>query len=309
MSFVVPSSWELASLICKLALYAGLLALSGCLLNLAFYNDGRRQTMQGLLLYGLIGSVIGFHGVLFNYLIQVGMINGNGLIGMFDWAMLQLLLDTPQGESTLWRLFGFTLALLVQAWGLQHFSRLRKPPTGQSQRAILVPLTLALILLAGSFQMSGHVSVLGRAGQLAIALHVIAFACWIGSLLPLYWLTRRLAATELQWIMIRFGDHARLILLVLTAAGLLMLWQLLESVGELVQTAYGLSLLLKFALVAGLMAVAAINRFTLVPHLGDGDTVIADKLAASIRLEMLLAVLILLVTAYLSTLVGPMQHG
>lgn len=309
MSFVVPGSWEFASLICKLALYAGLLALSGCLLNLAFYNDGRRQTLQGLLLYGLVGSIAGFHGALFNYLVQVGMISGNGLIGMFDWAMLQLLLDTPQGESTLWRLLGFTLALLAQAWGLHHFSSLQKPPTRQHLRVIVLPQVLALILLAGSFQMSGHVSVLGSSGQLAIALHVIAFACWIGSLPPLYWLAQRLPGEELQWIMARFGDHARIILMVLTAAGVLMAWQLLESAGELIQTAYGLSLLLKFALVLGLMGFAALNRFTLVPKLAGGGRMAADKLAASIRFEMLLAVLILLVTAYLSTIIGPMSHG
>ena len=309
MSFVIPDSWEFASLICKLALYVGLLALSGCLLNIAFYNDGRRQTLQALLLYGLVGSVIGFHGALLNYLIQVGMISGNGLVGMFDWAMIQLLLDTPQGESTLWRLLGFTLALLTQARGLHYFSRLRKPPTRQHLRAIVLPQILALILLAGSFQMSGHVSVLSSSGQLAIALHVIAFGCWIGSLLPLYWLAKRLPGAELQWIMVRFGDHARIILAVLIAAGLLMVWQLLDSADELIRSAYGLALLLKFALVLGLMSLAALNRFTLAPKLIQGGGEIAEKLAGSIRLEMLLAVMILLVTAYLSTIVGPMSHG
>jgi len=312
MSFVIPSSWELASLFCKLALYSGLCTLTGCLLNLSFYNDGRRQTMQGLLIYGLVGSLIGFHGVLLNYLIQVGMISSNGLAGMFDLGMIELLLDTPQGESTVWRLLGFTLALITMAWGLQRFAQLRKPPTRQHLRLILVPLALALVLLAGSFQMSGHVSVLGTSGQLAIALHIVAFACWIGSLLPLHWLARRTPAEELGWIMHRFGDHARYMLVVLVAAGGLMLWQLLHSPMELLQTAYGLSLTVKFVLVVGLMLVAAANRFTLVPALGEGSSgaqLAVSRLSSSIRLEILLAALILVVTAYLSTLVGPMDHA
>ena len=311
MSFVSPSSWELASLLCKLALYSGLCTLTGCLISLAFYHDGRRQTMQGLLLYGLVGSVLGFHGVLLNYLIQVGMISGNGLAGMFDLGMIQLLLDTPQGESTLWRLLAFTLAFIILAWGMQQFGRLNKPPTRQHLRRILLPLSLTVVLLAGSFQMSGHVSVLGTSGQLAIALHVIAFACWIGSLLPLYWLARRGPTEELGRIMSRFGDHARYMLAVLVVAGGLMLWQLLSSPMELLQTAYGLSLKAKFVLVVGLMLVAAANRFTLVPALAKGDTDAQPalrKLSSSIRLEMALAVIILLITAYLSTLVGPMDH-
>lgn len=310
MSFVIPSSWELASLFCKLALYCGLCTLTGCLINLAFYHDGRRQTMQGLLLYGLAGTVIGFHGVLLNYLIQVGMISGNGLAGMFDLGMIQLLLDTPQGESTLWRLLAFTLAFIMLAWGMQQFGQLNKPPTRQHLRRILLPLVMALVLLAGSFQMSGHVSVLGTSGQLAIALHVIAFACWIGSLLPLYWLARRAPAEELGRIMSRFGDHARYMLLILFLAGGLMLWQLLHAPSELLQTAYGLSLTAKFVLVVGLMLVAAANRFTLVPALrggGSGSQIAVNKLQSSIRLEIVLAVVILLVTAYLSTLVGPMD--
>ena len=312
MSFIVPSSWELASLFCKLALYTGLCTLTGCLINLAFYHDGRRQTMQGLLLYGLVGTVIGFHGVLFNYLVQVGTISGNGLAGMFDLGMIELLLDTPQGESTLWRLLAFTLAFIMLAWGMQQFSRLNKPPTRQHLRRILLPLTMTLVLLAGSFQMSGHVSVLGTSGQLAIALHVIAFACWIGSLLPLYWLARRAPAEELARIMSRFGDHARYMLAVLIIAGGLMLWQLLHSPMELLQTAYGVSLTVKFVLVVGLMLVAAANRFTLVPALEKteaGAQMAVQKLSSSIRLEIVLAVLILVVTAYLSTLVGPMDHA
>ncbi len=333
MSFVIPSSWELASLLCKLALYAGLCALAGTFLNLAFYNDGSRRTMQCLLLYGLIGCVIGFQGVLFNYLVQVGMISSNGLAGMFDLGMIQLLLDTPQGESTVWRLLGFTLALISLGWGLQRIAALNQPPGQQLMRVILVPQLLALIILAGTFQMSGHVAVLDRSGQLAIALHVLAFSSWIGSLLPLYWLTRRLEATELQGFMKRFGDHARLILGVLLVAGGLLVWQLLASPAELLQTAYGQSLSLKLLLVLGLMGIAAANRYTLVPALtekgvneiglneigvtekGLGHASVgsvpnpANKLATAIRFEALLALLILITTAYLSTLIGPVSHA
>ncbi len=76
---------------------------------------------------------------------------------------------------------------------------------------------------------------------------------------------------------------------------------------ELWRTAYGQLLSVKLLLVVGLMGLAAKNRFTLVPQL-IGSPEIATRLARSIRPEMLLALLILVATAYLSTLVGPASH-
>jgi len=304
---VVPSSWELVGLLSQFLFYAAVASLAGTALNLAFYHDGRRATLTVLLVYGLLGAVLGFHAVLLNYLIQVGMLSGSGVFGMFDWDMASLLIDTRQGERTFWRLLACILALVGLAVGLARVQRLTQPPAAGLRAALIAIPAVAMLLLAFSFRTAGHVSVLSPLAQTAIALHVLAFSGWIGSLLPLYWLTRKGAGEELQWLMRRFGDHARLILGVLLVSALVLLWELLHSPAELWQTAYGRLLSGKLLLVMILMSLAAKNRYRLVPHLAASPDA-ATRLAASIRLEMLVAVLILALTAYLATLVGPAVH-
>jgi putative copper export protein len=308
MSFVIPSAWEVAGLLCKLFLYFGAASLAGAALNLAFYSDGSRRSVQGLLVYALIGSVLGFQAVLLNYLVQVGMISASGLAGMFDWTMAEILMDTPLGETTLWRLVAFTLALLGLVICLQLLARRKQAPTRRLHTFLVVVPALALLVLAESFQRSGHVSVHGNSAQLAISLHVMAFGAWIGSLYPLLRMTYWLETSELAWFMRRFGDHARLVLAVLLLAGLFLLWQLLMSPAELWQSPYGLSLSLKLLLVTALLGLAAHNRYQLVPALAANGGAALARLRRSIKGEMALALLILLLTAYLSTLVGPMEH-
>lgn len=85
-----------------------------------------------------------------------------------------------------------------------------------------------------------------------------------------------------------------------------MLWELIASLQEFFSSAYGIALLLKFVLVLAILGVAAINRLVLVPRLiGEAN---ADKLRHSIRQEMGLAIVILMTTSYLSTLIGPASH-
>lgn len=302
--FVSPTGWELAGLVCQVIFYLAVAALAGTALNLAFYHDGSRASLSALLVYGLLGAVLGFHAALLNYLVQVGMISGNGMAGMFDRDMASLLIDTPQGDRTFWRLLGCLAGLLGLAFCLHRVRKLTGPPEAGLRATLVAVPSLAVLLLVFSFRSAGHVSVLPPLAQLAIVLHVLAIACWIGSLWPLHRLSRLLSGARLHGFMHRFGDHARLILAVLVASGVLLVWQLLQSPSELWQTAYGKLLLVKFLLVSGLMGLAALNRFTLVPVLAAQSNA-AARLARSIRLELLLALLILAATAYLSTLVGP----
>lgn len=306
MSFVIPSVWEAAGLLCKLLLYFAVAAMAGSALNLAFYSDASRRSLQGLLVYALVGSVLGFHAVLVNYLVQVGMINLNGIAGMLDWPMIRLLMDTPVGEATLWRLVAFTAGSIALGLCLRGIASLNRPPSRRRRHVLVLVPAMTLVLLAFSFRSYGHVSVLGGLAQLAVVLHVLAMAAWVGSLYPLYRLTGSDNAEHLAWVMRKFGDHARLLLVVLIVAGIVMLWGLLQSPDELWRSAYGISLTLKFTLVAAMLGFAAMNRYKLVPVLAEPGG--AQRLRRSIAFESLLALLILLLTAYLSTLVGPMEH-
>ena len=85
-----------------------------------------------------------------------------------------------------------------------------------------------------------------------------------------------------------------------------MLYELLESPMDLLTTDYGLALLLKLCLVLVVLTVAAMNKLIIVPILlSSGSTA---RLQTSIRLELAVAAGILLVTSFLSTIVGPAGH-
>ncbi len=299
--------WELAELVCKVLLYAGLAGAAGTGLMLVFHYDGSRRLLRFLLLYGLITAVLGFHGVVGNFLVQVGLINGSGLAGMFDWTMASILLDTEQGDSTLLRLAGFALIIITLLIALARSQALQQAPGLRYRLWTARPLFIAMLLIAISFRMIGHVSVHGVLAQLAITLHVLAMTLWVGALLPLWLLCRWQAGNDLALVMRRFGDQALVIVAVLVVAGVGLLFALLASPLELLTTRYGQALLLKLVLVMALLGLAALNRFRLVPQLLTGSAGSVAALQRSIRLEIVAASLILLLTAFLSTLVGPMD--
>ncbi|HAS47762.1 MAG TPA: copper-binding protein, partial [Gammaproteobacteria bacterium] len=104
----------------------------------------------------------------------------------------------------------------------------------------------------------------------------------------------------------RFGDNAIAILSILFLAGILMSWELLDSPFDLINTGYGVVLLVKLVLVAAILAVAAINKLVLVPSMLASVSI--SRLQTSIRVELAIALAILIVTSYLSTVVGPASH-
>jgi putative copper resistance protein D len=66
-------------------------------------------------------------------------------------------------------------------------------------------------------------------------------------------------------------------------------------------SAYGQALLTKILLVAGLLGLAARNRFRIVPALRAGDLTAALRLRRSIDLEVMLALAILVVSSLLTS--------
>jgi len=76
------SSWEVASLVCKLLLYFGTASIAGGSLCLWQFSDGRRSTVRSNLAYMISGAVLGFQAVILNFLIQVGLVNDDGIAGM-----------------------------------------------------------------------------------------------------------------------------------------------------------------------------------------------------------------------------------
>jgi putative copper export protein len=162
------------------------------------------------------------------------------------------------------------------------------------------------VLAATSFAWVGHAHAATQAATpLLVGIHVLAVAFWLGALGPLAIEARRREPPELAAVAARFGRIAMAVVAALLASGAAVLWMLLGSLAELWTSGYGCLACVKIAFVACLLALAAWNKLRLVPRIDAGDPLAVRSLRRSIRAEMLVAGLILLITAALTTLTGP----
>lgn len=309
-------SWELAILLSKLVAYISFVSLTGGLFILflgalhgpqwrsytlapvEWSASARAHLVRMLILVSGIGKV----AIIVFFLLHVGQVNQNGPIGMLDGFMIGLLAQTPIGTGTALRLAGFVLiGLLLVVY--------RGELSGASPPVLSIFLVLlwsvGILLCCAGFAVLGHVANLDWFAQTLLAAHVLLVGLWIGALYPLFLLCRTEPASAIAPLLQRFGVYGWGITLGLLAAGGYLLTRLLGAPSELFATPYGRVLILKIVLVLCLLALAALNKFRLVPALHAAGP---GPLQRSIRGEMLLALVILVVTAVLSTVIGPAEH-
>ena len=136
-------------------------------------------------------------------------------------------------------------------------------------------------------------------------LHVLAASVWFGGLVGLVITLPALAKrTSLATrTLARFSTLAGGLVAAVGAAGLLLGWRTLGSWSALVGTTYGLVLIGKVAVVGLVVAVAAWNRFRLLPAItvdGYQDRVsAATRLRTAVRIEAVGLVVALLATGFL----------
>jgi copper transport protein len=184
-------------------------------------------------------------------------------------------LETSYGRTAIATAGALTAGLLSQATESVRWAR------GFALAGVLgIGIALAL---------SGHASTAEPrvAGRTALVLHGVGLAFWIGSLLPLYASIRAhpAGARELK----RFSRVIPLpVALVILSGGWLAVVQL-ARLDALWTTSYGQVLACKLAAVVILFGLAAVNRFLLVPRLGKPAGTAARAFAASLALELGLA--------------------
>ena len=309
-------SWELAILLNKFIAYISFVSLTGGLFVLFLGSrrrpQGRSEALASiqwstiarvhLVRMQMAASVIGILAITLFFLLQVGQVNQNGLAGMVDGFMIGLLAQTPIGTGAGLRLAGFVLIGLSLT---VYHGKLTGAPAPNLPNNLVLLWGFGVLLCCVSFAVLGHVVNLNWFAQALIGLHVLLVGMWIGTLYPLFLLCRTEPASAIAPLMKRFGDYAWGITLGLIVAGGYLVTRLLDSPSELFATGYGRLILLKIVLVLCLLALAALNKFRLVPALQLAG---AAPLQRSIRGEMLLAFVILVVTALLSTVIGPADH-
>lgn len=288
------SALELA----RFALYADLglafgVPAAAILTGTVYVLERLKPYLIGTLAVGLPLAVVG-------YLLTIAEMAGTSL-GDLDW---QVVADLTEGSALGWA-FVTRIALLAiamvfgVAWPCHS-------------RWAAVPAGAALCTLAWSGHAAGSEGALEMPRLAADFAHLLAASTWLGALvLFLAMLSRQSVAREdCARVLERFAGVGSLLVAVLVGTGVANFW-FIAAPGTwpgLATTAYGRLLTFKLGLFIGMLGLAALHRFVMVPKLaglaiGDDARFAMDKkLLASIGLECIAALGILILVAKLGML-------
>ena len=286
---------SLFAIISKFTLYIGSLFASGTVFYLIFFEENKAQSIfNGRRIINLF-AIIGLVSALTGYALAAARLTGE-IAGAFDPEMLGILWQTPAGTALLLRVLGLSLILFG----------------GFASRLSHSIAVIGCLLVLGSFTQIGHVAgVPGFLFQILLFIHLIGITLWIGILLPLYRLSLNPSQIETTAeIAYRFGRLAVFFVPILLIAGGWIAFQVVNSFENLLTTRYGQTLLIKVAIVTGLLGLGAANKLRFVPALKTGDSDALKHLQYSVLVEIMLAFFILSITAVLtSVLFLPEVHS
>ncbi|EKU31636.1 MULTISPECIES: copper resistance CopC/CopD family protein [Alcaligenes] len=155
---------------------------------------------------------------------------------------------------------------------------------------------LALILLGASLASSGHASTADPVwlSRPSVWLHVVALTLWIGSFLPL---VHALQHAQESRLLTLFSRWIPAVLLVLVLSGAALIYVQFGQLASLWESRYGQVLSAKLILVLLLLGLGAYNRYRLTQAVLQQRSDARQALRRVVRLEYVLAVLILAVAA------------
>lgn len=281
--------WDAAAIALKALTYATTLGAAGAVFFLRYDGTlitganrlGIRRIVIGLSILSVLAGAA-------QIMMSAASMSGEST-GMWDAPLLRMIWEAGAGRANVIRAAGLLLSALV-IW---------------SDRPPWVAI-FGAAMAATSFAWTGHARALNPDGLplLLLGVHLLGVAFWLGALAPLLIVARRADLPGIAAAAARFGAVAVFVVGGLIAAGVSLLWMLLGHVAALWTSAYGRYVMLKLVFVAGLLCLAAFNKLRLTPRLRAGDVRAARSLRTSIRLELLVGILILTVTAALTTLTG-----
>lgn len=283
--------WVLILPLVRVILYIGMMLVNGSifygLLLGAQMTAGSKAHLAGLV---RAGALVGLAAVALQVPVSAGYLGGD-VASAFDPLYLQLMLETTLGWSSLLAAAGFIMAVWLPRLAVKYHI-----PTGG----------LICLLIASAFAVHGHATTGGMVTRLLLVIHLACVAVWLGAFLPLHRLCRLatddpVALLELAQTGRRFAQVGSITVALLLVSGGILAVFLTGSVTAMVATDYGLALSGKVILVSGLLGLAALNRYRLVPAVDSGERAAAARLSLSLRLEMLIALAIILVTSLLTT--------
>jgi putative copper resistance protein D len=260
---------------------------------------------QAVLLSAAVGALLS--GLLW-FVFSVANMSGT-LADVADHEILWTVLN----ETTFGSIWMARMLLAVLIVGVTAFRPFWMGIAGRD----LVTAFLAAVLLA-SLAGTGHAQIeegwTNAAHIASDVAHLLAAGAWLGGLVPLglillYYSTwDGQPIVDVDRILLRFSSMGCLAVATLIVSGLVNSWFLVGSVSGLLKTLYGQILLGKLALFGAMLALAAANRFWLVPRLietrqDSGEPAVwLGRLRHHVLGEQFLGLMVLLAVAVLGTM-------
>lgn len=290
--------WQFAAAAARWLGYATVMLAAGGLLFLLWIHDRTRDERGGLVRITSAAAAAGILVTLVAVGVQGALTSGLGVEALTSPAVLGGVLNSSYGTAAAVRIAG----LLIVGLALRGL---------WSTPATVAGIAGALLALS-SFALTGH-SVTTDPRWLAagaVFAHTLFGAAWFGGLVLLAVVLRRRHAGDAVGggrMVARFSSYALATVAVVVVAGSALAWAEVRSLEGLWSTSYGLTLLVKVAAVAAIIAIALYNRQRLVPAIarqgeraGDGSA--WARLARSLRVESFGIVGVLLLTAVLTAM-------
>jgi putative copper export protein len=165
-------------------------------------------------------------------------------------------------------------------------------------------------LVIGSYAVMGH-SVLYQPRQeiaALVVLHLAVVAFWVGSLPPLLWIARRRDGASATALIRDWSRAATLAVAAMVVTGLLLTWYLTVRLDRILDAWHGWALGWKVLAVLAALGLALWNRLRHTPALARGEAGAGARLAASIRVEMVVVALAFYAAAEMVS-VHPVDYG
>ena len=236
--------------------FISLMLAFGCVLYGAWWAPVPLRRVLMLRFYPLLRPLllIGAISTLALYLLQGGMM-GEGWTDVWRPAVWQAVAGTRFGGVWIWQILLAWIAL-----GSVDPSPSRRPPAGG-------PAGGTAAASAGVGHAAMHDGLTGVLQRTNHAVHLFCVASWFGGLLPFIYCLR---LAQGRWpaavyTMARFSRYGHLPSPASIASGALN--ALLIQGGLIGASPWGRMLLIKCALVAGMVVIALVNRYVLVPRM------------------------------------------
>lgn len=230
-----------------------------------------------------IGAALAFFGLLAATAAMAGT-----AIFPVDWSMVALILSaTASGKAILARAI-LLLAMLPLAMA-----------------GAFRTITLAAAAAAATLAWSGHAAagegVAGWAHLVADMIHILAAALWIGGMACLLASLRRVQGGASLLMLRAFATIGSVTVALLVATGILNSIMIVgpDALPTALGTTYGRLLAAKIAAFLAMLLLAANNRFRLTPAFERQPFAARRSLTRAIRVEILLAFLILFLVGWL----------